>query len=524
VRFTKISQPWLREATKRWAFDDLPQRRGDDATVAVQTRVNAIARLSESLRLQRDDNGDNPAMLSRSDIEAFCNRLAYLQKRDDITSHARATTTRDVRRVLARMRTLSLTRPGEPLHGLPDDFALAQSDVPDEPEDDEAGKDLPDEVMRQLCTHLPELENATSREIRVAVELMIETGRRPDEICKLDLECLDRDSDGKPVLVYDNRKAHREARRLPIPEATAAIIVEQQVRVRERFPSTSPSELKLLPKSTKNPHGHHGLNGSWLGRLHRRWVDGLPVVNVPTVVEVGGKPVTKMLPFDKAKVIPYSYRHTYAQRHADAGVDVTVLKELMNHRLLSTTQSYYRVGEERRREAVERVTAMQFDRHGNRVWRQAKAMLDSEHQRRAVGEVAVPYGACSEPSNVAASGKDCPIRFRCIGCGHFSTDVSYLPDLERYLADLLRHRERLAATLDADEWAKSEAMPSDNEIARIRRLIDRMKGDLGKLTEEDRTQIDDAVAVVRRNRDRLVDLGVPRIRQPLPDVRGDRSA
>ena len=29
LTFTAISQPWLREAVKRWAFDDLPRRRGD---------------------------------------------------------------------------------------------------------------------------------------------------------------------------------------------------------------------------------------------------------------------------------------------------------------------------------------------------------------------------------------------------------------------------------------------------------------------------------------------------------------
>lgn len=42
-------------------------------------------------------------------------------------------------------------------------------------------------------------------------------------------------------------------------------------------------------------------------------------------------------------------------------------------------------------------------------------------------------------------------RPRLLGCGHFRTDVSYLPDLEAYLADLLRNRERLAAAIDADE-------------------------------------------------------------------------
>jgi hypothetical protein len=40
---------------------------------------------------------------------------------------------------------------------------------------------------------------------------------------------------------------------------------------------------------------------------------------------------------------------------------------------MDTTKRYYRVGESRRREAVDKVTAMQFDRHGNRIWRQATA-------------------------------------------------------------------------------------------------------------------------------------------------------
>lgn len=33
---------------------------------------------------------------------------------------------------------------------------------------------------------------------------------------------------------------------------------------------------------------------------------------------------------------------------------------------------------------------MQFDRHSNRTWRQAHALLDNEHARYAVGSIAVP--------------------------------------------------------------------------------------------------------------------------------------
>jgi hypothetical protein len=74
-----------------------------------------------------------------------------------------------------------------------------------------------------------------------------------------------------------------------------------------------------------------------------------------------------------------------------------VLRELMDHRLLDATRQYYRVGETCRRQAVGQVAVMQFDRHGNRTWQQARALLDSEHVRRAVGEVAVPFGVCAEP-------------------------------------------------------------------------------------------------------------------------------
>ncbi len=193
----------------------------------------------------------------------------------------------------------------------------------------------------------------------------------------------------------------------------------------------------------------------------------------------------------------------------------------MDHRSLNTTRGYYTVGDRRRREAVDKVAAMQFDRHGNRIWRDAKALLDSEHARRAIGEIAVPYGTCSEPSNVQAGGNACPYRFRCVGCGHFRTDVSYLPDLHAYLDDLLRNRERVLAAAGAGQWARAEAAPSREEITRIRQLITRIENGLGDLADADREQVSQAVAIVRRHR--TVTLGMPRPRQALPAIRPERT-
>ncbi|WP_263107720.1 hypothetical protein [Kitasatospora sp. DSM 101779] len=96
-------------------------------------------------------------------------------------------------------------------------------------------------------------------------------------------------------------------------------------------------------------------------------------------------------------------------------------------------------------------------------------------------------------------------------------------DLEAYLADLLRSRERLVAVIDADAWAKAEAMPSDEEIRRARRLIGRVKDSVDGLSEQERTEIEQATALVRRARNDVVHLGLPSVRQPLVDFRPDRT-
>jgi len=290
------------------------------------------------------------------------------------------------------------------------------------------------------------------------------------------------------------------------------VITSQQARVRARYPAAPATTLKLLPAPRANPGGSKTITIAMLDDRHREWVTRLGPLRTRDGTEVSA-----------ARLVPYAYRHTYAQRHADAGVPIDVLAELLDHRNLNVTRCYYRVGEERRRDAVDKVTAMSFDRHGGHIWRDARALLESEHARYAVGEVAVPYGTCTEPSNVAAAGGACPVRFRCAGCDHFRTDISYLPDLTAYLDDLLRTRERLAATIDGvDEWARADATPAEEEITRIRRLINRIKGDLARLPAGERAHIDEAITVVREHR--AVNLGMPSIRPGPPSPASEALA
>jgi integrase len=505
IDFTGISQSWLRESVKQWVAEELPTRRGDHATSILQSHVRRVEELSASLRLHRDDHGDDPSALGRGDIIAFLGRLSHRHATGQISSWARSVTCRQVAMILRECRALGLTRAGRPMSGLPDDFAVRRDDIPQEPDDDEPGRALPAGVLNQLITALPALEESAGPAVRAAAELFMDTGRRPAEICRLGWDCLDQDSDGKYALVYTDFKANRQGKRLPVADETATVITGQQQRVRARYPGTPAPELALFPRTTRNRDGKRPFTESMVSSHHRSWVTSLP----PLLLEDGRE-------FDKDAAYLYAYRHSFAQRHADAGTPVDVLRELMGHRSMSTTQIYYRVTAKRTRSAVDTLAAFQLDRGGNRVWAEARVLLDSEHQRIAVGQVAVPFGTCSEPSNVKAGGGSCPFRFRCLGCGHFRTDPSYLPELRGYLDSLLQARERIRSALDLDDWARTEAMPSDEEITRLRQLIRRAEHDLSQLSKADRRQIAQAVDTVRAAR-RAVHLGMPAIRPLLEE-------
>ena len=498
--FAVITQPWLREAAKRWVLEELPLRRGPNVVAGLRDHVNSLAALGASLRLHRADDGMDPAALGRADIVAFLNRLKHQESTGAVSAYQRRKNAQQAALVLRECRAMGLARADRPMAGLAQEFTFRRNDLPKVPKNDDPGRALPEPVLATLLAGLDRLEAAAGRDVRVAVRLLMDTGRRPTEICRLPWDCMDQDRDGKYALIYTDFKNNRVRRRLAISDSTAALIVEHKQNVQQRFPATPVAELTLLPRRVRNRDGAQPLCDDTVSSAHRRWVDDLDPLCRPDGTE-----------FDKSAVFLYAYRHSYAQRHADAGTPVDVLRELMGHRSIATTQGYYSVTATRMRTAVDSLAALQFDGRGEHVWSQARALLESEHQRLVVGQVAVPFGICTEPSNVQAGGGACPFRFRCLGCGHFRSDPSYLPELRDYLDTLLRDRERIRAATELDDWAREQALPSETEITRLRQLIRRVEHDLDALDDNDRAQIEEAVRIVRHTR-RTVHLGLPTIR------------
>ncbi|MFN8215705.1 MAG: site-specific integrase [Solirubrobacterales bacterium] len=422
-----------------------------------------------------------------------------------ISAHKRSVLISDVSYFLRQARDLELGAEGRPVFGLPASFTLSREEVRRvaRPPAAPPGRALPDVVVAQLLepAALALLETMHGEQVRIAFELLADTGRRPNEICILGWDCLDYDErpaeeDGGrrlAALVHDMPKVSRTGCRLPIDERTTQLVLTQRRRMHERHPDTPAAERRLFPRLHRNPDGSRPMDPGSLARMMRRWVDALPALLDPDGA-----------PFDRSRVVPYAFRHSYAQRHADNGTPVEVLRELMGHRSMVTTQGYFRVRDERARRAVQTLAPLQIDRHGDRTMPVVEQLAQSERLRRQVGQVAVPLGICTEPSNVKARGHGCEFRYRCVGCEHFRTDPSSQAELRGYLAQLLAGRERLAAALpQLADWARREATPSDEEIAAVRALIRRNDQVIEELDPGDRAAVREAIATTRRLRAQL---------------------
>ena len=525
-RARPVTQRWLREAAKRWAFDSLAATSPGPA----QQMLWVVGLWSEHLAT-RADHGERAAELTRADMMAFLARLGSMERAGQLSASSRSRAVEDLARFLRDCRELGLTGTGGPMAGLADDVAIRRSERPRRPKpggDNDTGSALPAGIVAALLDEdsLGQLQHGFGPGARRLVELLAGVGRRPDEVCSLPWACLDHDetigADGQPrrhpVLVHDMPKVGRLGCRLPIHERERALILAQQAQVQACFPDTPTGELALFPRAQKNPDGRAPVRPNWLSRTVRAWVDALASLDLPEL-DPAGRPVA----FDRSRVFPYAFRHTFAQRHADNGVHPDVLKELMGHETITTTMGYYRVTAKRKREAQDRLGPLQVDAGGQAVRPGRASLSASEAARDDVGQVAVPFGVCTEPANVRADGRSCPFRHRCLGCTYFRTDASFQPQLRSYLTNLLADRERLsAAAPQLAGWAQRDALPSEGEIEALRRLIAGNDAMVAALDDADREAVADAIATVRRHRAGLETTFPVQfrglVRQSVPDV------
>lgn len=374
------------------------------------------------------------------------------------------------------------------------DLLIPVEDAPGADADDETGRAVPESVLEYLFEQLsavrvsnPASAAAPNDVYKAAftcyLTLLRDAGRRPGETAALRSDCLSYDKNGQATLLWHNEKGRRRGRRLPIWEETAQTL-EAWFAIRDRHVAGAPAGQQewLFPTFRARARDKH-LKTTWFNKRLRDWIDDqLPDLPGPHTGSGAGTA------FRKTDVFAYAFRHAYCQRLADAGVPQETLRRLMDHRSADTTAQYYTVTNARKRKAIESVKRLSFDTRG------AHAPVSEELYSMAA--VAVPFGNCTEPTNIKAGGKACPARFQCGGCTFFRSDPSHLPDLTAHLE---RMKEDLAWQI-AQNLRPSLITDTKNEIAAFTTLMREQESRLAGLPDSERESLAEASAMLRRLR------------------------
>jgi integrase len=480
--FGQITQSWLRDLALAWARE---QRQSRLLTETIRATIVASGALD-----QRHDRGTMLSRLGDADATLVTDAInCVVSQRGDQVGY------KHKQRLYQRFFALiNYGRRCGQLAELPMAFApLLGRTTPfaGESTEESTAKAIPVEIQRQLDAQLSRLGRGLSYGdlsdeqshlmFRTAYILLRDTGRRPLEIVTLQTDCLTQDRNG-PVLRWNNHKAKRYGRRLPILRSTTDAL-SAWLAVRSDLPTPTRSKEWLFPAIAERAGQPH-MKSAALSRAIRIWVDGLDRLETSEHDDAG-----HLIPFDRMQIFPYAFRHTFAQRHADNGTPIDVLRELMDHRSIQTTAGYYVVTADRKRAAIDTVGRYAIDRDGG-------SAPVTDPTRYQMQSVAVPFGNCLEPTNVKAGGQACPVRFQCAGCGFYRPDPSYIPAIEEHLNSLRADRET-AMAMDTASYVTDSFTAQINAFEVVLRT---MRDRLNSLEPDERARVEHASAVLRRAR------------------------
>ncbi len=408
ARFGVITQPWLREAIKRWSRYRLG---AGYSFTTIDSGAQSLARFSQFLARHPDVDSFNG--ITRELLEGF---LVWITAQPRWSTNTRHHTITFVKVLLDwghRHGTLT---------GLPANAVIYEEEVSRPP--DQLPRFIPEFVMNQLESeaNLARLRNPTVRHL---VVLLMETGLRGGDACVLPFNPIVEDSVGWPCLRFDNSKVAVE-QLIPLSAKAAATIRAQQAHVLQRWPAGSPwlfPGIELNRDGTK-PYAHASLShqlGAWQKAIDLRDEASLPV-----------------------RVHAHQFRHTVGTRLINAGVPQHVIQKLLGHASPRMTARYAQIHDHTIRDAFERYCAQRVNTAGEHLDYEPDALTaDAEWVKHNLARIrdSLSNGYCGRPPQ-----QNCPHPNACLTCPDFQTTPEFL-DIHRRQADTNR---RLIARAEAN--------------------------------------------------------------------------
>ena len=305
--------------------------------------------------------------------------------------------------------------------------------------------------------------------------LQIKTGRRMSELALMDFDPLlpllnppttnTAPADGSPSGVawmrYQQTKIDGSSDRIIVDQECVNLIHAQQAWVRHALaahgsPVDNPRYLFIAPK--QNRHGNRPFRpGHYYDALAR-------FVTAAHIVDQNGAP----LPLTRT----HQFRHTVATNFANAGVPVHVLQRFLGHSTPTMSMHYVAIRDETAEQAF--LNLVKIGANGDEVAMDRTSMYDLLQLHRSTDRI-LPNGLCLLPP-----ARDCDKGNACYTCGMFATDRSFT-DVHR---DMLQRTQALVAQRQTQHQQRTGKPMADSniwlrerlqEIAAVERILDRLQ-------------------------------------------------
>jgi integrase len=422
ISFVGLEPDWFKALVKRWARFRLSS--GSMTPGSLARVVQAIGKFCEFARAS-DFELDAPEAVTRELLERYRAHVGALRYSRSYAAQ-----------LLAALKGLL---DGARVHGwepgLQASATYWRGELP------RRAEALPRFIDQHVMGQIERPENIARIEdlaTRAGVLILIKTGLRLIDVCRLALEPIVHDAAGAPVLIYYNHKLKREAAQ-PVERALAEAIRCQQRRVEARYPEGC---RWLFPAPRGNPTGERHLTCQTLRNRLYGWLEQ------SEVRDGHGRPV---------KVTPHQFRHTLATRMINNEVPVAVISRLLDHASSRMTDVYARLSDETLKREHEKFT-QRINIHGQLIPLDPAGLISEaawmkERLQRAKQTLANGY--CGLPLQ-----QSCPHPNACLTCDYFLTTEQFLPVHCQQLAET----ERLIAQAEAEG---SERKRETNETVRL---------------------------------------------------------